>query len=77
MRRFVDSHGKGWEAVLGRGSWGLYYLLFAPTDGAGEVREVTLAASSYEEAVREFDALTDEDLATMLDRSTPKSDQEV
>lgn len=74
MRRFVDHHGREWEAVLGRGSWGAYLLLFAPTDGTGQVREVPLAASSYDEALLELDTLADDALVTMLERSTPKSD---
>lgn len=73
MRRFLDHHGREWEAILGRGSWGVYLLLFAPTDGTGQVREIPLAAASFDEALIELEALTDKTLATLLDRSTPKS----
>lgn len=74
MRRFMDRQGREWEAVLGRGSWGLYLLLFAPTKGPGVVREAPLRGTSYEEALLELDALDDQALESMLARSTPKQD---
>lgn len=73
MRRFVDHHGREWEAVVGRGSWGVYLLLFAPTASVGSVKEVPLAASSFDEAMLELDTLDDDALAALLARATPKS----
>jgi hypothetical protein len=73
MRRFVDHHGREWDAVVGRGSWGAYLLLFAPTGNNGSVREAPLAASSFEEAVLELDALDQDALVALLARATPKA----
>jgi hypothetical protein len=72
MRRFVDHHGKEWDAVVGRGSWGVYVLLFVPTGAAGSVREAALLASSFDEAMLELDGLDDGALVELLARSTPK-----
>lgn len=73
MRRFVDHHGREWDAAVGRGSWGVYLLLFIPTAAEGPVREAPLAASSFDEAMLEFDELDDAALVALLARSTPKS----
>jgi hypothetical protein len=74
MRRFVDHQGQEWDAVLGRGSWGAYLLLFAPVGRAGPIRETPLAASSSDEAQLELDAFDDSALVSLLARSTPKQD---
>jgi hypothetical protein len=74
MRRFVDHQGREWDVVVGRGSWGAYLLLFAPTAGSGAVRESPLAASSFDGAMLELDALDDLALITLLERSIPKQD---
>jgi hypothetical protein len=70
----MDHQGREWEVVLGRGSWGLYLLLFAPVDGIGSVREAPLKGTSYEEALLELDALDDDALQSTLARSKPKQD---
>lgn len=72
MRRFLDHNGREWEAVVGRGSWGVYLLLFAPVDGGEEVREAPLQATSFDEAMHELDSLDDADLAAILERATAK-----
>lgn len=74
MRRFVDHHGREWETVLGRGSWGVYVILFAPLGLGAEVREVELAATSLEDALDEIERLSDQDLADMVEQALPKSE---
>lgn len=74
MRKFVDRQEREWEVVIGRASWGAYLLIFSPTDRSGEMREAHLSAGSQGEAFLELDALTDHELAEMLERSTPKSE---
>jgi hypothetical protein len=74
MRRFVDQQGREWDTVVGRGSWGAYLLLFAPIGGAGPIRQAPLEAASFDEALLELDALDDDALDSLLDRSIPKQD---
>ncbi len=74
MRRFVDQQGREWDAVVGRGSWGAYLLIFAPTGVTGPIREAPLTATSFDDALLELDALDDDALESLLDRSTPKQD---
>ena len=70
MRRFADSAGKRWEAILGRESWGTFVVLFAPAEG-GDVRKTVLSSESALAAEAELDALTDEELRARLVASSP------
>ncbi len=72
MRLFQDGTGRTWEVTLGKESWGTLVLLFGPEDG-GEVRKAILASETPLDAQREFDALTDAELAARLTESSPWS----
>jgi len=74
MRHFLDRDGKGWEAVVGRGSWGEYLILFVPREGGGPVLAASLEATSFDEAVLELDRLDDEQLVELLEEASPKRD---
>lgn len=71
MRRFTDG-GRTWDVVLGRESWGRTVAIFVPVGAGEEVREAPLAAAGYEEAGRELDALDEDALRALLERSRPK-----
>lgn len=73
MRHYVDEKGREWDVVLGRESWGSLLALFVPR-GDGAVRQATLAASDYNAAQQELDALDDAALAEMLRGSADKSE---
>lgn len=75
MLRFRDPQGREWEAVVGRESWGAFVALFMPLGPAsGEgVRQTALAASRYEEALLELDALDSAGLLALWRRSAPKT----
>ena len=73
MRRYVDEHGRDWDVVLGRESWGTLLALFVPRDG-GTARQATLRAVDYNAAQQELDALDDRALADMLRDSVEKSE---
>lgn len=74
MRRFVDGHGRPWDAVVGRESWGALFAIFIPVEAGPPVSQTALPASSYEEAVTLFDTIDDTGLRALLERSAPKSD---
>lgn len=74
MRRYKDHSGREWDAVLGRGSWGVYSLLFVPSGHSEPVREVQLAASSYEAALAEFEMLDQRALDSLFATSNPRND---
>ena len=69
VRRFEDRHGRSWDVVIGRESWGVHYALFVPVGSGDDVRQTILRASAYDEAVAEIDALDDARLQQMLDAS--------
>lgn len=73
MRTFTDATGRSWDVVAGRESWGAIFAIFIPRKESGEIRQTPLDAASYGEATVELDALSEEDLRAMLDRSDPKS----
>jgi hypothetical protein len=73
MRRFKDAEGREWEVVAGRESWGRLVAILIPVDGRTAIRQATLLASSYEEADREIEARTDEELRSLLAGSDPKT----
>ena len=73
MRRYDDPHGRTWDVVIGRESWGMHLALFVPAAGhEGPVRQTPLRASSQEQAAAELDAMDDAALADLLERSTIK-----
>lgn len=65
MRSFEDVGGRTWDVALERGSYGAYFLIFAERRG-GELRRLTLAASTYADAQVEFAGLTDDGLRAQL-----------
>jgi hypothetical protein len=71
MRRFRDRDGRAWDVVMGHESWGALLALFVPINGAG-VRQTMLNASGYHEANEELDALEQDGLQALLDRSVEK-----
>lgn len=75
MRRFDDHDGQGWEAVLGRESWGVLFAIFIPVGGPKglEMRQAPLAVASHDEATRVFEALDETGLRALLERSEPKT----
>jgi hypothetical protein len=72
MRRFQDAEGWGWEAVVGRESWGAFFAIFVPA-AAGEVRQTQLQAATWSDAERELEAVDERGLNELLARSSPKS----
>lgn len=76
MRSFVDRVGRTWDVVAGRESWGAVFAIFIP-DTADEpdpvIRQTLLVGTGYGEATAELDAMSEEELRAMLDRSEPKN----
>ena len=70
MRAFVDEHGRRWQVVLGKESWGTLVLLFSP-DAGGDTRTSILASETMRDASAELDAMTDDDLRARLRDSRP------
>ena len=69
MRRFTDREGRLWEAVPGRGSWGMHVVLFVPAGHEAPIRQAELAASAMDEAIDEIERADDARLQQMLDAS--------
>ncbi len=76
MRRFRDSGGLPWDAVVGRESWGTLYALFLPAGvGRGEpVRQALLASAGYEQAQRELEEMNEAALLDLFRESRPRTD---
>ena len=73
MRRFRDRQGGEWDVVLGRESWGSHVALFVPVRSAAQpVRQAMLSAAASAAGMNELDALDDNGLQALLDRSTIK-----
>lgn len=73
MRRFEDRHGRTWDVVVGRESFGSLLALFVPAAGNPEGnRQALLTAQSQQDAQAELDGLTQDDLDELLERSDPK-----
>ncbi len=70
MRSFRDADGRGWDATVGRQSWGGLMLLFSLQRGA-EVRTRLLAAETMLEAQQTLAALTEPELQQHLNESDP------
>ncbi len=76
MRRFRDSEGRPWDAVVGRESWGSLYALFVPA-GTGRdepVRQALLRSVGYDEAHRELADMDDQTLLDLFRGSQPLDD---
>lgn len=73
MRRFTDADGREWELVAGRESWGRLVAILIPVDGKSEIRQASLRALAYDEADREIETMTDEELQDLLKGSDPKT----
>ena len=69
MRRFTDREGRGWEVVLGRGSWGAHVALFVPRGHDAPVRQADLAATALDQAMIEIERADEARFQTLLDRS--------
>lgn len=68
MRRFTDSQGQEWEAVVGKGSFGMLVLLFHCCSGRGsDVRQIQIAEENRISAERHLADLSEADLRDRLD----------
>ncbi|HUF27052.1 MAG TPA: hypothetical protein VMM18_08755 [Gemmatimonadaceae bacterium] len=70
MRRFTDGAGESWDVTTGKESWGTQVLLFSPRSGGGP-RTAVLAVETALEASRLLEAMTDEELRSLLAASAP------
>jgi len=68
VRRFQESDGQEWDAVVGRSSWGGIYLLFIPVEG-GPVRQMELETEQVREAERKLAGAEDSELVRLLESS--------
>ncbi len=76
MRRIHDPEGRGWDAVVGRESWGTLYALFVPA-GVGRsepVRQALLASAGYDEAQRELEDMDENALLELFRQSQTRVD---
>lgn len=75
MRVLEDDGGLCWDVVLGRESWGAFYVLFVPREGeVREARKAILGASAQEEASAELSRMDRTELLELLRGSLPKGD---
>lgn len=72
MRLLVDPEGRRWDVVVGRESWGSFFAIFVPRGGADGPRQTLLGGVSNEEAERELEALDEDGLARLFQKSEPK-----
>lgn len=70
IRELIDAEGRRWDVTVGRESYGILVLLFAPSCGEG-VRKAMLASSTRLEALQELAELSDEELVERLRQSQP------
>lgn len=76
MRRFADSTGLLWDAVVSRESWGTLYALFVPA-GIGRtepMRRALLRSEAYDHAERELDELDDDALSALFEGAETMND---
>ncbi len=71
MKRFQDSQGSEWDVVVGRASWGVFLFLFVPVEGE-EARQVTLSATSADEAEAALARTDASELRRLLGDSEPR-----
>jgi hypothetical protein len=73
VRRYTDSRGRSWDVVVGRESFGALYALFVPSgETRAETRQTLLGAESQTGARQAVEAMSDEELNELFDRSEPK-----
>ncbi len=77
MRRFTDEHGRVWDAVVGRESWGTLYALFVPAGPADSraVRQALLQGAGYEAAQQELDSMDDAALHALFATAQPRENR--
>lgn len=63
MRRFEDSEGLEWEAVVGKGSFGMLVLLF---HRGADIRQIQITQENRISAERHLAALSIEELRIRL-----------
>ena len=74
MRRIRDAQGQDWDVQIGRESYGMHVALFMPTTGDGPVCQTMLAAETWLAAEQALSEASDEELASLLERSRPWGD---
>ncbi len=73
MRRHVDQHGRAWDVIVGRESFGTLLALFVPAAGNREsARQAPLQADSQAEAENALGRFDSAQLDAMLEKSEPK-----
>lgn len=73
MRRYADARGRSWDVVVGRESFGAFYALFVPAgETRAETRQTLLQADSHGGAQQAVEAMSQEELNELFDRSEPK-----
>jgi len=74
MKRFTDRDGRKWEAVPGRGSWGMHVVLFVPVGHEAPIRQAELAASTMDQAMDEIERAADARLRELLEGSRQRDE---
>ena len=73
MRRYTDARGRDWDVVVGRESFGALYALFVPSgETRAETRQTLLMEESKPEAQKAVEAMSDEELDDLFERSEAK-----
>jgi hypothetical protein len=73
VRRFTDPRGRTWDVVVGRESFGALYALFVPAaETRAETRQTLLQADSQGAALEAVEAMSDDELTALFERSEPK-----
>jgi hypothetical protein len=73
VRRYTDPRGRQWDVVVGRESFGALYALFVPGSGTrAETRQTLLHAESQARAREELEAMSDDEMNQLFERSEPK-----
>ena len=73
MRRYEDSRDRTWDVVIGRESFGALYALFVPAgETRAETRQTLLMEESKAQAQAAIEAMSDEDMDELFERSEPK-----
>ena len=73
MRRYTDPRGRAWDVVVGRESFGALYALFVPAgDTRAETRQTLLQAESQAKAWEALEAMSDDEMDGLYERSEPK-----
>ena len=73
MRTIEDDQGQTWDVAVGKESYGNMLLLFSQRVGSEIRKGEVLAASSHVDAAQELDAMSDDELRSMLNDAPPWS----